>query len=69
MGDRCQAKTRFKPLKYGENHTIQCEKEPGHDGAHCWRRDTREVSWYGPVKELQDNTRWRHGLAPGWLNE
>lgn len=69
MPERCQACTRFKPTKYGGNHTVRCEKEPGHDGGHEWKKDGRTVTWYGAVNELPSDTRWLYGLRPGWLNE
>lgn len=65
MGDsRCAAHTRFKPTEYSDNHTVRCQLDADHEGAHTWRRDAREVSWYGPATGVEDTTRLRFGR---WL--
>lgn len=61
--ERCPGETRFKPTRYDSNHTVRCQKDAGHDGMHAWRKDSREVSWCGEARKVEDNTRFRFGLG------
>jgi len=61
----CPAMTRVK--RNGVNHSIQCGKPSGHDGAHETKDvgNSRSVLWYGRVDvPLPDNTRWRFERPP-----
>lgn len=70
MSERCCAETRVK--RNGVNHTVRCDLEPGHDGAHRHRHDGArqgEVIWYGEAQSVPIDMRYRFGLPPGWGNE
>lgn len=66
MGEgTCTARTRIRLTTYGESHTLPCQKEAGHDGAHEHKRDLdqRTIYWFGD-QAPPDNTRFRFGR---WL--
>lgn len=65
MGDTCAARTRFRPIKHAETHTVRCQKDAGHDGMHEFKKDARTVYWSGDGEPL-DNTRFRFGR---WLEQ
>ncbi len=58
----CKAKARHKKVKYGSNHTFECQKPEGHDGAHEWKDDCgRTVIWFGEARQPDESTRFRFG--------
>jgi len=61
---QCPAEARYRPSKYDSNHTVKCQKREGHDGAHEYVKDNRTVTWYGPPRKQEDNTRFRYGFTP-----
>jgi hypothetical protein len=61
MHDRCGAYTRFRPTRYDSHHTVQCQKDAGHDGMHEWQKDARTVYWAGPAVRTDETTRLRFG--------
>lgn len=69
--DTCPATTRVK--RSGCNHTIRCQKPAGHDATagngdgHEAKDDGRLTIWYGDVRPLPTNERYRFGLDPHWM--
>ena len=64
MTDRCIAEAGVK--RGIHPHTLRCQKDSGHDGAHIWKDESarRECIWFGEAKRLEDDTRWRYGFKP-----
>ena len=66
--NRCIAETKVKRGTMRIQHTLRCQKDAGHEGAHEVKDEARTVLWFGEARKLEDDTRFRFGFWPGWLN-
>lgn len=63
---RCIAETQILKMHHAGSHTVRCEKEPGHEGFHEYKKNARTTLWLGPAQKVEDNTKYRFGFKPNW---